>query len=168
MSTTKLIFMISVGIVLTVIFIGFLAGGDEGSKEEQVVDAKNVSRAHEIEYRSLMKEQLVLTSETLKEYGQRFTEASTDPVAIQSDDFLAFLDESTSKIRSISETTEGMDVPATYEKKHEEMVQGYKELLYAFTYIQAAVREQNIQAINKGAEKLNAANEKILSIASRI
>lgn len=168
MSASKIILMVAVGIVLTIVFIGMLSGGDTSSKPEDAVEAEKVSAAFETEYREQLVEQFGLTSDALKSYGQKFTEVSTDPAAVQSDEFLGFLDDSTAKVRSITKTIESMDVPAVYEKNHAELVQGYKELLYAFTYIQAAVREQNIQAINKGAAKLNAANEKILSIASRI
>lgn len=163
-SKRKMLAMILVGLFLTILFIGALSGGGD-APEQKVQDVETVA-SESVTYKQDVAAQIGRTSETLKAYGARFTEASTDPLLSQSQEFSDFLDDSTSEIRSIAEYIEGMDVPAAYREAHVQLIKAYNDLLYAFVYIQSAVRESNMEAIGKGAEKLEAANEKILSIVS--
>lgn len=163
-SKRKMLVMILVGLFLTILFIGAFSGG--GDSPQQTAQSVETVASESITYKQDVASQLGRTSETLKTYGVRFTEVSTDPLLSQSIEFSDFLDDSTSEIRSIVEYIEGMDVPAAYREAHVQLIEGYNELLYAFVYIQSAVHENNVEAISKGAEKLEAANEKILSIVS--
>ena len=165
-SKRKMLVMILVGLFLTTVFIGALSGGGD-APEQKAQDVETVA-SESITYKQDIAAQLGRTSETLKAYGARFTEASTDPLLSQSKEFSDFLEDSTDEIRSIVEYIEGMDVPAVYRESHVRLIEAYKELLYAFVYIQSAVHENNVEAISKGAAKLEAANEKILSIVSEL
>lgn len=164
LSKRKFFGMCAVGLFLTILFIGAFSGG--GDSPQQTAQSVEMVASESVTYKQDVAAQIGRTSETLKAYGARFTEASTDPLLSQSQEFSDFLDDSTSEIRSIVEYIEGMDVPAAYREAHVRLVEGYNELLYAFVYIQSAVRENNVEAISKGAEKLESANEKILSIVS--
>ena len=163
-SKRKMLVMILVGLFLTILFIGAFSGGGD-APEQKAQDDETVA-SESITYKQDVASQLGRTSEILKSYGNRFTEASTDPLLSKSKEFSDFLDDSTDEIRSIVEYIEGMDVPAAYREAHVRLIEAYNDLLYAFVYIQSAVRESNMEAISKGAEKLEAANEKILSIVS--